>query len=310
MQRQTDRKILLIQRRTRLEELIVRHNTVEQARFYLEHLGGDFADYLREDQTYREAIRKAVEALEPLGIVQRVMREYVPNFLFGAKDVVVVVGQDGLVANTLKYLDGQPLIGVNPDPARWDGVLLPFRVGELRAVVSDALAGRRPVREVTMAKASLSDHQVLYAVNDLFIGQRTHVSSRYRIQAGGAAEDQSSSGIIVSTGLGASGWLKSVYAGAYGVVGAMGGSPPAAPGAIRWEEDALRFSVREPFPTRTTGAKIVYGRIAAGSPMTVMSYMPENGVIFSDGMESDALEFRSGVTASVDVAEKKGRLIV
>ena len=35
------------------------------------------------------------------------------------EDIVVVVGQDGLVANTLKYLQGQPVIAVNPD--RSDG---------------------------------------------------------------------------------------------------------------------------------------------------------------------------------------------
>lgn len=33
------------------------------------------------------------------------------------QDIVVVIGQDGLVANTLKYLDGQPVIAINPDPA-------------------------------------------------------------------------------------------------------------------------------------------------------------------------------------------------
>ena len=65
------------------------------------------------------------------GRVHVVDRGFLTNYVFGARDVVVALGQDGLVANVLKYLDGQPVIGVNPDPARWDGVLLPFAVGDL-----------------------------------------------------------------------------------------------------------------------------------------------------------------------------------
>jgi len=38
--------------------------------------------------------------------------------------------------------------------------------------------------------------------------------------------------------------------------------------------------------------------------------MPENGVIFSDGMESDFLNFNSGMDATVTLADKKGRLVV
>ena len=36
-----------------------------------------------------------------------------------------MVGQDVLVANVAKYLSGQPVIGVNPEPERNSGVLVP-----------------------------------------------------------------------------------------------------------------------------------------------------------------------------------------
>jgi hypothetical protein len=38
--------------------------------------------------------------------------------------------------------------------------------------------------------------------------------------------------------------------------------------------------------------------------------MPENGVIFSDGIEADFLEFSSGMVASIGVADRCGRLVV
>ena len=127
-------RIVLVTRRTRLEDLVARLNTVEQARFYVEHMGSDFSDYEAEQATYREAIGQAEAQLSRYGRVQRLERTLVPNFLFPPDCLVVVIGQDGLVANTLKYLHGQPVIGVNPDPKRWDGVLLPFKVADRRAI--------------------------------------------------------------------------------------------------------------------------------------------------------------------------------
>lgn len=204
----SENKIILIKRKTRLEELVVRYNTIQQAQFYIERLGADFSDYLSEDFTYRKAVEAAVTELSAVGRLQLLDRQHVPNFIFGERDTVVVLGQDGLVANTLKYLREQPLIGVNPDPQRWDGVLLPFTVKDLRQLVPEVLRSQRQVREVTLARAELNDGQSLYGVNDLFIGRRTHVSARYQLELNGTLEQQSSSGIIVSTGMGSTGWLK------------------------------------------------------------------------------------------------------
>ena len=172
-------RIVLVTRRTRLEDLVARLNTVEQARFYVEHLGADFSDYEAEQATYQQAVATAEATLARFARVQRLDRSLVPNFLFPPDCLVVVIGQDGLVANTLKYLDGQPVIGVNPDPKRWDGVLLPFKVQDLRRIVPEAQAGRRPTRAIRMARATLSDGQQLHAVNDLFIdrdAQRSRIA--------------------------------------------------------------------------------------------------------------------------------------
>ncbi|ADK15488.1 MULTISPECIES: sugar kinase [Clostridium] len=312
MIRLTENKIVIIKRKTGLEELIARYNTIEQAKFYIEHLGSDFSDYVTEDKIYKQAVSKAQSQLEELGRTQIVDRDFVPNFIFGGNDLVVVIGQDGLVANTLKYLSNQLLIGVNPDPSRWDGVLLPFKVDDLKLVVKDVFNVKRQVKEVSMAKAALNDGQSIYAVNDLFIGQKSHVSARYSIKLGNDEEHQSSSGVIVSTGLGSTGWLKSILTGAANIINSTSNSDlkikqknnPA------WDIDYLYFSVREPFPSRTTKADIVFGRIKKGSQLKISSQMPENGVIFSDGIESDYLKFNSGIEATITLAEKKGHLVI
>ncbi len=306
-----DRKIVLVTRRTRLQELVSRYNTIEQARFQAEHLGMDFEDFLLEDRVYRTAIATVETSLRQHGRVQQLDRGFLPNFLFPPDCTVVVLGQDGLVANTLKYLGQQSVIAVNPDPQRFDGSLLPFKPEELSVVLPEIWRGTRAIREITIARARLTDGQTLLAVNDFFIGARSHISARYELQWGDHAERQSSSGVIVSTGLGSTGWLRSVLTGATAMAG---GRPSKRAQTLRkegfaWDASHLVFSVREPFPSRWSQAELVFGEIDAASPLRVRSLMPDGGVIFSDGIEADGLDFRSGMEAVIDIADKRGRLL-
>ena len=306
-----ERKVVLVTRHTRLDELLARHHTLAQARFYIEHLDADFSDYLRESAAYAESLRVSVDALQAWGRYQLVDRAYLPNFVFGADDIVVALGQDGLVANTMKYLDGQPLVGVNPEASRWDGVLLPFAPGDLRSLIGDVANDKRATKSVTMAEARLSDGQTLRAVNDLFVGPRSHTSALYEIALGDRHESQSSSGIIVSTGLGSTAWLKSIVTGSWGIAGALdhrGAKHEYRPQP--WDADRLTFAVREPFPSKASTAELVYGSVTAQQPLRLRSRMPESGVIFSDGMESDYLRFTAGMEATVTVAGRRGRLVV
>lgn len=306
-----DRKIILVTRRTRLQELVARYNTVEQARFQAEHLGMDFDDFLQEDRLYQQAIASVSATLQRQGKLQRLDRGFLPNFLFPRDALVVVVGQDGLVANTLKYLAGQPVLAINPDPARWEGVLLPFQVEDLGRVLPEALRDTRATREISMARVQLSDGQTLLAVNDFFVGVRSHVSARYEIALGDRQERQSSSGIIISTGLGSTGWLRSVLTGAHAVTGkdADKRMHEVRTRGMAWESRELVFNVREPYPSRSTGAGLVFGRITQAQPLRVRSLMPENGVIFSDGIEADGLDFKSGLEAVIGLDARSGRLL-
>ncbi|MHC4271791.1 MAG: diacylglycerol kinase catalytic domain-containing protein [Planctomycetota bacterium] len=308
----TENKIVLIIRQTRLDELISRFNTLGQAKFYVEHLGADFSDYQREDDRYKSSIRQAEECLRKLGRVQVLKRTFLPNFVFSKNDIIVVLGQDGLVANTLKYLESQLVVAVNPDPDRWDGILLPFIVDDLPQIIPEVFSRKRDCKKITMAKAELNNGQVLYGVNDLFIGHKSHVSARYLLSIGSDQEQQSSSGIIVSTGLGATGWLKSVVTGAAGITGYVSGKSMQINRKTRisWDSEFLYYAVREPFPSKISEASLVFGKISKNEPMKIVSQMSDKGVIFSDGIESDFLEFNSGTLATINIAEKRGLLIV
>ena len=306
-------KIVLVTRRTRLEELLIRFGTRDQARFYLEHMQVTFDSYDQEHAVYAAALENVRRAL-PRGLrLQELERELLPTYTFNDRDLVVVVGQDGLVVNCAKYLGAQPVVAVNPDPARFDGVLLPFSVPDTARAVSSVLEGRVRVRSITMATAQLNDGQRIDAVNDLFIGIASHASARYDLEWQGSRESQSSSGVIVSTGAGSTGWHRSILTGSAAITAALGGGEEAL--AVRdayrfdWEARELRFCVREPFISRTSSAAICYGRIGPGERLVVMSQMPIDGVIFSDGILADAVSFCSGAVATVSIADRSLHLV-
>jgi hypothetical protein len=223
--------------------------------------------------------------------------------------VVVVVGQDGLVANTAKYVGDLPIVAVNPDPQRIDGILLPFKTRQARLAVQHTLEGKARLRSVTLAEASLDDGQRMLAFNDFFVGASSHVSARYTLRVEDVAEPQSSSGVLISTGAGSTGWLSSVFNMADGLDAWRGIQPRERP-HLEWDDPRLVWAVREPFVSKHSQASLVAGMLEPGHELVVESNMPEAGVIFSDGIESDFLIFTSGAIARVFASQQRAHLVV
>ena len=98
-----DQKIIVVVRKTRLEELLARYNTISQAKFYIEHLGADFSDYEKGHKEYALALKELKIIITEIGRIQIIERTFLPNFIFREDDIVIALGQDGLFANTLKY---------------------------------------------------------------------------------------------------------------------------------------------------------------------------------------------------------------
>jgi NAD kinase len=304
-------KIVIVTRKTRLEELVERFNTRKQAKFYIEHMGLDFTEYEKEHEVYAAALaalRKELARFDRR--LQFLDWTFLPNFLFAPEDAVVTVGRDGLVVNTAKYLDGQPIVAVNPDPERIDGILVPFAATTAAAGVGRVLTGKARTHEITMAEVHLNDGQRLLAVNDFYIGQRTHVSSRYSLTWHNRTERQSSSGVLVSTGAGSTGWISSAQNMAAAVEGLLRGEPAELPRLrLAWGDPRLVFVVREPFRSKASDVRLGAGLLEAGEVLRLESHMPDGGVIFSDGVEADALQFNAGAVAAVAAAGRKTRLV-
>lgn len=298
---------IIVRNKTRLESLIERFNTKAQAKFYIESLGGDFDDYVLEHDIFYQSLNSVQAQLSTVIKHKTIDRAFIPSYIFSNKNVIVVIGQDGLVANTAKYSKGLPIIAINPDKKRYDGVLLPFDSTDFIIAVEQVAGSRFDSRTVRFAEAKLNDGQRLLAFNDLFIGAASHVSARYKISFNNKTEEHSSSGLIVSTPAGSTGWLSSIFNMAYGVAGMF--EKNLKPKRPKLKENELLFAVREPFQSIRSQTSISSGIIDTSRLLTIESYMPTGGVIFSDGIESDFLKFNSGSVVTVGIAEETATLV-
>ncbi|MEU0096111.1 hypothetical protein [Kribbella sp. NPDC006257] len=279
-------RAVVVHRATELTELVARHGTRQQAGFFLTSRGRDLAELDARHQAQQEALA-AVSVAIPLDWRRAVAeRNDLDRFVFGPEDLVIAVGQDGLVANVAKYLDGQPVIGVDPEPSRNPGVLVPHEPG----AVAGLLRGFS-VEERTMVAASTDDGQRLLALNEVYVGHRTHQSARYRLATPeGLEERQSSSGLLVGTGTGSTGWCRSAWQERH--------SPLRLPGAT---DPALCWFVREAWPSPATGTSYTEGLLTATDSLLITA--ESDLVIFGDGIESDTLSVGWGQRVEISVAD-------
>lgn len=292
-------RVVVVTRATDYQALLERHGTREQARFFLETRGQDIADVERRHHLFEEVLGEISRAAPMKWRRSRITRADLNRFVFEPEDIVTCVGPDGLVANAAKYLTGQLVIGINPDPARNDGVLVPHRAKDAPRLLAAAADGKVVVEERTMVEARVDDGQRLVAANEIYIGHRTHQSARYRVQWRGKEERHSSSGVVIATGTGATGWARSIVLGRRGDASKL----------PRPTDPRLAFFVREAFPSVSTSTSITDGAVTAEDTLAVVSEMNEGGTLFGDGIEDDAIDFRWGLRASIGVAKQRLRLV-
>ncbi len=291
-------RVVVVVRASEYEMLLARHATHAQAAFFLSNRGQVIEDVQQRHRRFTGALQKVGSAIPTEWRRTRVLRHDLDRFAFAPDDIIVVVGQDGLVANTSKYLEGQAVLGINPDAALYDGVLTPHAPEAVADLLSMVHRKQAMYQARTMVQATLDDGQQLLALNEVFIGVRNHQSARYRILHGGAEERHSSSGLIVATGTGATGWARSIHR--------ERGSQTRLPNPT---EEGLTFFVREAFPSGVTGTDLTEGLVDPDGQLQVVSEINEGGVIFGDGIESDHLVFDWGQTVTVRTASRKLQLV-
>lgn len=290
-------RAVFVTRETDFDLLLTRHATREQARFFLERRGQSLEILETQHKAFTETLEKVRAIVPPDWRHAHVSRGDLDRFLFTPEDVVIAVGQDGLVANTAKYLEGQAVIGINPSPDLYDGILVRHPPGKLAKLLDAVITGARVFEPRTMVEARLESGERLTALNEIFVGHRSHQSARYFIETPNAREEQSSSGLIVASGTGATGWARSIME-------TTGRAVSLAP-----TDRSIGYFVREPFPSIRTGTSIQTGLLKAEASMRITSHMNEGGVIFADGVEADFLSFDWGRVATLQMSHKTLNLV-
>jgi NAD kinase len=243
-------RAVVVTRPSEYELLLATHGTRAQAAFFLKTRGQDLGPAQARHADLQRSLALVLASIPAEWRRARVGRARLDRFLFAPDDVVLAVGQDGLVANLAKYLDDQVVIGINPDPSEYEGILVPH-AAQATASLLDAAGSPHPPCEVrTMVAAKLDDGQTLVALNELFIGHRSHQSARYRLRWNGGDERQSSSGVLVATGTGSTGWAHSVRRQRRCDLHLP---KPTAP--------ELVFFVREAWPSVATGTRLTEGHL-------------------------------------------------
>ncbi|MFJ3926230.1 hypothetical protein [Streptomyces sp. NPDC090022] len=292
-------RAVLVHRRTEYEELIDRHGTHGQAAFFLSSRGRSIGEVADRHTRTRQALREVAAAVPLTWRRSQVERAGLDRFLFAPEDVVVVVGQDGLVANTAKYLTGQPVVGIDTDPGRNPGILVRHRCADTAALLRAATAGGR-TEDLTMVEAVADDTQRLLALNEIYLGAPGHQTARYRLGPDGESgpgEAQASSGVLVGTGTGATGWLRSLWLERGGTA-----SLPAP------RDRRLLWFVREAWPSPATGTSRVAGQLEREQRLR-LTVESDRIVVFGDGMEADALQLTWGQSVRLGIAATSLRLL-
>jgi NAD kinase len=285
-------RIVLIHRRSEYSELLARHATYGQAEFFLRSRDRSIEDVLARHELLESAILLVSNSLPPDTRRARLERRDLDRFLFAPEDIVMVVGQDGLVANVSKYLTGQPVIGINPEPERNPGALVAWSPAEAVATVASVRAGRAHIEARAMVRATVDDGQSLEALNDLYVGDEGHQSSRYTLTVPErGSERHSSSGIIVGTGTGSTGWSTSI---------AHDRNVQTLPAA---ESADLAWFIREAWPSPSTGAQLTFGLLAPGEQLELV-VESDQLVVFGDGIERDHLTLGWGQRLRLGASER------
>ena len=291
-------RAVIVHRVSELEELVDRHGTRGQVEFFLRSRGRTLADVQRRHDALAETLQVTSSAIPEDWRRGQVERVDLHRFAFAPEDVVLVVGPDGLVANTAKYLEGQPVVGVDPEPGRNPGVLVRHPASAVGGILRGVVAGRVVPQGRAMVQAVLDDGTRLDALNDVYVGHASHQSARYSLQLpDGRGEAQSSSGMVVSTGTGATGWARSLAHDR-----GLRSLPPV-------DSDDLAWFVREAWPSPVTGVELTWGFVAPGQQLELV-VQTDSLVVFGDGLEADRLTATWSQTVRISTSGRRLQLVL
>jgi len=76
-----------------------------------------------------------------------------------------------------------------------------------------------------------------------------------------------------------------------------------------WNSAELTYCVREPFPMVSTSTDLVRGSVTGQQELSIEAHSADNGVLFADGIEFDAIKLRAGSVVRLGLAKEQGVMV-
>jgi len=299
-------RVVIYTKPTDYERLLVTYGTKSAARFALESRGTSFVEKLEIHEVEHSA-RRLVESRIPAEYQRTRITslEQLTHFPFLESDIIVTVGGNGLFANIARFVSDQPIITINADPHRNERLLALHDAASFEGLLTSVTSGTAKYDRIPLALAETDDRRQLYAANDFFVGRGDQGTAAYTVRFGGAEEHHLSSGVVLTTGIGRTGWFRSILTSARRLSGQYTLMIDDGPNRT---DTSLRFVVREPMPLNN--ASLFYGTVNGSERIEFVSDMPEGGVITCDGLLREPLIFETGTRVTITPAARFVNLVV
>jgi NAD kinase len=213
-------------------------------------------------------------------------------------DLVVVLGGDNSFTKVSHFINNDTVIlGVNSDPDRSDGHLLPYSITDNQSVfdLCEIIDFEQFItHEWPTLEATLDGKKIVPATSEYFFGERQrNKMSRHILVYEGNEYEQKSSGIIITTGAGSTGWFSSANI----------DPKTRKPYRDSWlpELNTVAFTVTEPF---NNGARLNnFGNIGGyyGEEITLYSLNDDDGMVSVDSWEEYG--FQRGSEAKIKIGK-------
>ena len=232
------------------------------------------------------------------GEKQFVPRDELTREIAAKADMVIALGGDNHFQYVSHFLDNSGLImGINSDPLRSEGNLIYLTTSDFENVLKKMQQGDFYMERWTRLEVQLNGEVLELATSELFLGEKERkYMSRHILTIRERTEEQKSSGLLVATGAGSTGWYDSACRYLYPDGNWFSGTAGIA-----------RFLVTEPFHGKLSGYSVLEGVLEAGDELIVRSLNDSAGILSIDSLEE--YEFNRGASASIQISDKPLRVV-
>lgn len=246
--------------------------------------------------------KKTKNHLETVEKVRKILKNKGTNFVFvkfddlrendfDDVDMVISLGGDGTFVRAGNFVKNQLIFGINSDPETSEGALVSLFSNDVEKL-NDIIDGKYKTMIRERARVVLNEKEIReLVVNAVFVGAASQFHcSRYVVDFKGHKEEHRSSGILVSTGSGSTGWFKSA-----------GGE------IFKHDEKKLKFIIREPYNgDRLYRPELVSGEIADGESIEIISTRDYGGVV---AVDDSVYEVKKGDSIKVSLSDFPLRVV-